>query len=81
MPQDPWLVHVELDADMEEAVLAKTVRDRGGTHVQGVYGTGDGRHYMVHLEDPRDAGGHGDPVEAIKQGLPGGTFTPWHWCT
>jgi hypothetical protein len=81
MSTDPWLVHLELDDEMDESDLAQAVRDHGGAHVQGVYGAGDRRHYIVHLHAPAGGGGHPDPVEAIKQGLPsGGTFSSLHWC-
>jgi hypothetical protein len=81
MSKDPWLVHVELDTEMDESELARTVRHHGGAHVQGVYGAGDRRHYIVHLQHPADGRGHADPVEAIRRGLPsGGTFSSLHWC-
>jgi hypothetical protein len=79
MAKDPWLVHVELDDEMGESALAQKVRDLGGAHVQGVYGTGDRRHYIVHLHGHTINSGPADPVDAIKKGVPG-TFSSLHWC-
>jgi hypothetical protein len=80
MSNDLWLLHVELAADMDESDVAKLVRHHGGAHVRGVYGTDDRRHYVVHLQEPAAGGGHANPVQAIKQGLTGGTFSSLHSC-